>query len=220
MRPVIVLFAKAPVPGRVKTRLAELLGAAEAAEGHRAFVQDMLERAQLLADQADLELHTDIPTDAWKAAGVAQELQLGSEDLGERLLAAATAALRTGREQVLILGGDAPTLPLEHVRALLASRADAALGPSADGGFYGIALRRLHPAMFRGVVWSGTETLAETLRAVQRCGLTTELGPPWYDVDTPADLNRLLACPALPRHTAAWLRRLGEKVRLAPRMEV
>lgn len=220
VRPVILLFAKAPVAGRVKTRLAARLGAAQAAQAHRAFVEDMLERLQRLRDCADVELHTDIATDAWASAGVARGLQSASDNLGERLLAAAAAALQAGREQVVILGGDAPTLPLEHVRALLASRADVALGPAADGGFYGIAMRRLHPEMFSGISWSRADTLAQTVRAVERCGLTVELGPPWYDVDTVEDLDRLQTCPRLPKHTAEWLRRLKEPAGVAPRMEV
>jgi rSAM/selenodomain-associated transferase 1 len=220
MRPVVVLFAKAPVPGRVKTRLAACIGPPAAAQGHRVFVRDLLERLQLLADSADLELHTDIPTDAWDDAAVARRLQLDSENLGERLWFAGALSLSAGRPQVVIVGSDSPDLPLEHIRALLGSAADVALGPADDGGFYAIAMRRADPHMFHGVRWSGPETLAETVRAIERCGLSVELGPPWYDVDTVQDLARLAASPLLPPRTARWLLELPGEFRMRPTMEI
>jgi rSAM/selenodomain-associated transferase 1 len=220
MRPVVVLFAKAPLPGRVKTRLAAHIGALAAAQGHRVFVRDLLERLQLLGDSADLELHTDIPTDAWDDAMVARRLQRDAENLGERLWFAGAHGLSAGRPQVVIVGSDAPDLPLEHIRALLASAADVALGPAEDGGFYAIAMRRADARMFHGVRWSGPETLAQTMRAVERCGFRVELGPRWYDVDTPQDLARLAASPQLPPRTARWLRELPEGFRMRPTMEV
>ncbi len=220
MRPVIVLFAKAPVPGRVKTRLAAHIGAVAAAEGHRVFVRDLLERLQLLADSADLELHTDIPTDAWADARVACRLQQDAENLGERLWFAGARGLSEGRPQVVIVGSDSPDLPLEHIRALLACAADVALGPADDGGFYAIAMRRADPRMFHDVRWSGPDTLAETVRGVERCGFSVELGPRWYDVDTPQDLGRLAASPLLPPRTARWLSELPGEFRMRPTMEI
>ncbi len=220
MRPVVVLFAKAPVPGRVKTRLAARIGLPAAAQGYRAFVGDLLERLQLLADSADLELHTDIPTDAWDHLMVARRLQLDSEHLGERLWFAGARGLSFGRPQVVILGSDSPDLPLDHIRALLACTADVALGPADDGGFYAIAMRRADPHMFDGVRWSGAETLVETVRAIERCGFSVELGPRWYDVDTPQDLARLAASPLLPPRTARWLLGLPGEFRMRPTMEI
>jgi rSAM/selenodomain-associated transferase 1 len=209
MRSVIILFAKAPVPGCVKTRLEARLGPEQAAELHSAFVQDMLEMLESLTEAADIELHTNIETDAWREAKVSRALQSGS-DLGSRMFHALEEALRHGRPKAMIVGSDAPTLPASHLEALLSSRADVAVGPSQDGGYYAIACRRIHPEMFRAVRWSEPQVLEETLRATRACELTVEVGPEWFDVDSPADLDRLAGCSGLPRHTATWLRKSGQ----------
>ena len=206
VRPVIILFAKAPVPGRVKTRLVPPLTAAAAAELHSAFVLDVVERLQQLRDVADLELHTDIPTDAWPLEGVPRRLQYEG-DLGLKMFQALRDALQRGRSQALIVGSDAPTLPAAHIRALLDSSADVMLGPCDDGGYYAIACRRVDAAMFDGVPWSSPDSLDQTAAAARRCGLTVDFGPRWYDVDTPADLERLAGDAELPRRTAKMLLR-------------
>lgn len=205
VRPSIILFAKAPVPGRVKTRLRGL-SPALAARLHAAFVRDAFEMLRSFEPRADLELHTDVFTDEWNDLEVARFLQAGG-DLGDRLLAALQAGLAAGRPQVIIVGSDAPTLPACHVARLLDSAADVMLGPAEDGGFYAIACRRTDPRMFAGVAWSGPQTLADTVKAAKACGLSVELGEPWFDVDTIEDLRRLAASLSLPRHTAAWLAR-------------
>ena len=192
MRPVIVLYAKAPVPGCVKTRLAAAVGEERAARLHEAFVRDMLAMLATHAGAADIELHTDIPTDAWSDLAVARALQPDG-DLGERMYLTLEAALRAGRPQAMIVGSDAPTLPAAHISLLLAAAADVALGPCRDGGYYAIACRRVHPRMFRGVQWSHQETLQATIRACRACGLSVEIGEEWFDVDVPEDLDRLRA---------------------------
>ncbi len=206
MLPVIILFAKAPAPGRVKTRLAERFGAIAAAELHTALVADMIELLGSLADAAEIELHTDMDTDAWPEAGVSRALQRGG-DLGERMYFTLERALAGGRPKAMIVGSDAPTLPLSHLEQILSSNADVALGPADDGGYYAISCRRVHPRMFRGVRWSGPSTREQTRQAAERCGLTVEFGPAWFDVDTPADLERLQRAGGTRRHTAEWLRR-------------
>lgn len=206
MRPVIVLFAKAPVPGRVKTRLVPPLTPESAAALHAAFVRDLIERFLTFAD-ASLELHTDISTDAWSEYNVSRRLQ-SEGDLGLKMVQALSRALASGHPRALILGSDAPMLPPEHAASLLHAAADVALGPSDDGGYWGIAARKVKPEMFEGVRWSGAHALEDTLRSVRACGLSAVLGPRCYDIDTPDDLDRLLREPGLPRHTAGQARSL------------
>jgi len=201
--PLVILFAKAPVPGHVKTRLQPRLSPVDAATLQKAFVSDMLEMLQADFQMVDLELHTDAPTGDWACYGVSQKLQAAG-DLGAKLLFALTSALADGRPQVTVLGSDVPTLPASRLRTLLASLADVALGPTSDGGYYAIACRKTHPRMFDGVAWSGPQALEETERAIRRCGMTVETGSEWFDVDKPADLDRLLTAADLPRHTAGW----------------
>jgi rSAM/selenodomain-associated transferase 1 len=204
----MILFAKAPVPGRVKTRLATVIGAEQATELHRAFVADTLAKLAEFRDSADIELHTDIPTDAWIGSGVARDLQAAG-GLELKLLHALGGAIESGRPQAMILGSDSPTLPRAHIQQLLDSAADVALGPCEDGGYYAIACRRVHPEMFAGVEWSTPRVLEQTECAVRAAGLSVERGDLWYDVDGPEDLARLMQEPALPPRTGQAVLRIG-----------
>jgi uncharacterized protein len=206
MRPAIILFAKAPVAGHVKTRLQGTLGMEATLELHQAFVLDMLDKLLTLSAVADIELHTDIRTDVWRRPEVThREQQPG--DLGLKMFHAIAGALAQGRPQVCIAGSDAPALPVTHLEALLANSADVALGPCDDGGYYAIACRRSHPEMFRGVEWSSAQALVQTEAAAENCGLRVSRGPGWWDVDQPSDLARLIREGQAPPHTTAWLKR-------------
>jgi rSAM/selenodomain-associated transferase 1 len=204
VRPKIIVFAKAPVPGKVKTRLARQFGAAAAADLHYALVSDTLEMLLPLASTADIVLSTDTQTDAWREYPVERSLQ-SPGNLGERMLVALSRALAAGHPQVLVLGSDSPGLQPAHVFSMLNCEADVALGPTDDGGFYAICCRRTTPEMFRGVAWSSSDTLASTVRAISAAGLRWELGTPWFDIDEPGDLERLRRSGAVPRHTARWI---------------
>ena len=210
-RPLVILFAKAPVPGQVKTRLQPRLSTVDAAALQMAFVNDMLEMLRVDLAMADIELHTDVSTEAWAGHGVWQKLQAAG-DLGARLLFALASALACGRRRAMVVGSDAPTLPASYLRDLLSLTADVALGPTSDGGYYAIASSKVHPRMFDGVAWSGPEALKTTQQAVRACGMTVETGPEWFDVDEPADLDRLLSTADLPLHTAAWYKALGSQI--------
>jgi rSAM/selenodomain-associated transferase 1 len=198
----ILLFAKAPVPGRVKTRLQPEWTPLQAAALHRAFVDDLLDTLTAL-HAVTVELHTDILTDAWDRPGVSKHLQC-TGDLGARMLHALERSLQLGRVPTLIVGGDAPTVPASHIQELLAMEADVALGPSEDGGYYAISCRRTHPAMFEAVEWSSPRALEQTAKAARNTGLSVGLGPAWFDIDCANDLARLAE---VPRHTAAVLAR-------------
>jgi glycosyltransferase A (GT-A) superfamily protein (DUF2064 family) len=97
-----------------------------------------------------------------------------------------------GYAEVALIGSDSPDLPAAHLEEAFArlGEADVVYGPSADGGYYLIALRRVYPELFRDIVWSsGTELLVSLERAAA-AGLSVFLLPEWYDVDTAADLAR------------------------------
>lgn len=202
VRTLLIVFAKAPIAGAVKTRLG--LAPESAAELHAAFVEDFLD--SMAAIGASVELHTDTPTDAWPGLDVPRRRQ-NEGDLGLRMVHALADALQRGYGQAVVLGSDSPGLPRDHVRGLMNLDADVALGPAEDGGFWGVAARRVHPAMFAGVEWSAADTRARSLAAIRAAGLSAQEGAVWFDVDTAADLDRLLSLPdRLPR-TRAWAAR-------------
>ena len=192
MLSAIAVFAKAPIPGRVKTRLAVTLGAEEAARLHERMVSTLVLRLIEAANRlgCDVELHTDTLTDAWAGLAVSRALQVDG-DLGARMLHALREGLDAGRTRMLILGGDVPTVPISHLEALLGADSDVALGPAEDGGYYAICCRKTHPEMFAGVAWSTSEACAQTASACRRAGLSVSFGLVWFDVDEPSDLDRL-----------------------------
>lgn len=190
MRPVIIVYAKAPIPGNVKTRLIPKLGAQLATQLHHAFVEDTLVLAGTLSEDFDVELHTDIATEAWSWPGVRSVQSAG--DLSTRMYATLQAALAAGRTFAMIVGSDSPTLPPHYLTELAQLPADVVFGPARDGGYYAIGCRSVHPSMFDGVTWSSARTLVETELAAHRCGLRTAQGSEWFDVDQPRDLDLLV----------------------------
>ena len=103
---------------------------------------------------------------------------------------------------VVVLGSDSPTLPISYVEDLLDSLADVTLGPTDDGGYWGIACRRMHPHMFHSVQWSSGLERTQTADACRAAGLSVAFGRTWFDIDNAADLDRLLKQINLPKHTA------------------
>jgi len=186
--PLIIVFAKAPRPGYVKTRLG--LDPTAAASLYSEFVNQTLQTVWDLRDEAKLELSLDIPCGTWAEFSIHRTVQHDG-DLGVRLYAALDRGLGAGHPKVMILGSDSPPLPVHHIRWLLRCDTDVALGPTFDGGYYGIACRKISPAMFDGVRWSSVDALRDTISSAGACGLCCTIGPEWFDVDRPEDLLRL-----------------------------
>ena len=120
-------------------------------------------------------------------------LQRG-ETLGERLINAATQLLKEF-DSVCLINSDSPTLPLKvlsNAVSLLAEAGDrVVLGPSHDGGYYLIGLKRPHRYLFERIAWSTADVLAHTVERASEIDLPVELLPMWYDVDDAATLNLL-----------------------------
>jgi glycosyltransferase A (GT-A) superfamily protein (DUF2064 family) len=122
----------------------------------------------------------------------------------------------------MVVGSDAPGLLAAdlHDAFMRLRDADVALGPSADGGYTWIAARRTHPRMFEGVRMSSPHALADTKRACLANGLSCALGPPWFDIDTPADLSTLRALltvdPSRGPHSARALHAFRQSARPGP----
>ncbi|MCI0570231.1 MAG: TIGR04282 family arsenosugar biosynthesis glycosyltransferase [Myxococcaceae bacterium] len=190
--PLLCVFAKAPVPGRVKTRLARHLGDVRAAALARAFLLDTwsglgclggVERVLALDGAPDLLPPELCGAEVWPQP---------EGHLGRRLEEVLARAL--GRsDRAVALGADTPGLPprLLEETLLALERADAVLGPSADGGFYLLGLRRPCTGLLEDVPWSTAQTLACTRRRLEEGGLHVVTVSPWFDVDEPADLARL-----------------------------
>ncbi len=200
----ILVFAKAPVSGRVKTRLIPALGAAGAARLARRLLDHTLAQA-LAAGCGTVELcaSPDFSAPDWADVplppGVAISAQ-GDGDLGARLARAARRHLARGR-QVLLIGTDCPALSAVRLRAAAAALADhdAALYPALDGGYTLLGLRADHPSLFTAIPWSTAQVAALTRARMQALGWRVWVGEALPDIDTPADLLQL----------PDWLRETG-----------
>lgn len=199
LRPAIGLVCKAPVAGRVKTRLAAGIGAAAAASLAEAFLRDT---AAALAALPVAPVLVHAPADALPAIapllppGFAARAQRG-EGLGAVMLDALAGILAAGHPAALLVGADSPTAPLALYRAALVAvadpRVDAVFGPAADGGYWLVGMRHPWPVLFDAIPWSTTGVMAATQRAAAAAGLRLALLDPWYDVDEAGDLVRLRA---------------------------
>lgn len=196
----LVLFAKRPVLGRVKTRLVPPLTAKHALLLYRAFVCDQLRFvASLAGPTREVEVCLDgKPGDAasFRPPGDLLVTSQGPGDLGERMHRAFTRACEAGARSTVIVGADAPSLPrslVEAAYARLRAGDRAVVVPAEDGGYVLIGLREPISALFRAIPWGGPEVLATTrARAATSGTRLCELGS-WHDVDTADDLVRLAA---------------------------
>ena len=185
----VVVMAKAPVAGRVKTRLVPVLGAEGAARLARALLEDGLQTLTRLP-WAKLRIAADEP-EAFTDFGLPVEDQ-GTGPLGERLERVLQRALRDG-PAALAVGTDAPGLPLElleRARSAL-DRADAVFVPADDGGFVALGLRRCPPGLLADLPWSCEGTLEATEARLRKHGFRVARTRGWFDIDGPADLARL-----------------------------
>ena len=186
----ILVFAKEPVAGRVKTRLIPTLGA----EGAAALAREMLEQTigEALASGVETELCGEPDPAEWAEAipaGVLRSAQ-GGGDLGARLARAAERVL-SERESVLLIGADCPELGRGRLRAAAEAleRFDAVIHPAQDGGYVLLGLRRFHPSLFEGIAWSTDSVAAATRARVEALGWLLEVRETLRDVDEPEDLE-------------------------------
>ncbi len=219
-RSAILVFAKLPEPGQVKTRLVGGLSPKQAAEVHRACLEDTVAQVRRVPG---CQKCLQVAARPDQAHTLAARLGLGrawwvdkqhGRSMGERLQRAFACCFQSGCRKVVVVGTDTPWMGRECIHRALAwlDTTDVVLGPSDDGGYYLIGARRLVPQMFRGIRWSTSQVLKATLQALAKARATYRLLPRDFDLDRPEDLERAeqLLCrnagraPALAR----WMNQL------------
>lgn len=198
MKRLLILMAKQPAPGQTKTRLIPALNAHAAAELYHCFLLDKIRQMrQVEAVQPAIAYY---PATARTYFGMIAPdftlyLQQGN-DLSERLKHVIQVAFDQGYDQVAAIDSDTVTLPSEYLMMALdvlhQPEVDVSIGACEDGGYYAIGMKAPHLSLF-DVQMSTARVLEDTLTKAKAARLSVHRLPAWYDVDTPADLQRLRA---------------------------
>ncbi len=188
----LLVMAKAPIPGTVKTRLR--LDPEDAARLQTALIVDTVQKSRVLGETTVAGAPKDrldplarlLPPDV-------SLIPQPEGDLGVRMLSGAKTLFDESTDPILILGTDAPTLPpqaiLRAAQTLITH--DISIVPSKDGGYVLLGLGGLHGAVFSGVEWSTSAVRSQTVARAIGAGLSVYEAEAWYDVDEPEDLQRL-----------------------------
>ncbi len=224
---LVVVVAKEPVPGKVKTRLSPEISPADAARLYRCFLLDRVNgistmtgvnRAVAYTPEEAIGTFSALPLDGFELFP-----QRGA-DLGERLNNIFLDKLANGYDAVSIVDSDSPDLPnhliRESLQLLLSKQAEVVFGPCHDGGYYLVGMSKPHPELFRGIPWSTASVLSLSLEKSRNLGLDVKLLSFWNDLDTFEDLTAFYEKykdrPAFDRgvgsETLAFLSRLDKKL--------
>jgi rSAM/selenodomain-associated transferase 1 len=194
----LVIVAKAPVVGQVKTRLSPPLSAADATELFCCFLVDTVARACTIPDVQVCLAFTPAESEPLFRTLLPFPLRYlpqRGNSLGERLVNIFADLVHDGFTRVVIMDSDSPTLPVAYVQEAFTllddPKHDAVFGPCSDGGYYLVGARAVLPVLFENIPWSTAAVLTETLAQAHRHQLNVALLPSWYDVDTGADLHKL-----------------------------
>jgi rSAM/selenodomain-associated transferase 1 len=192
----IAVMAKQPEPGKVKTRLCPPLTPEQAADLYEAF---FLDTVSLISGIQHTEVFVAYDPDtalnffSRTMSATVKCIPQGPGDLGNRLSGISTIVFSQGYTKVIMLASDAPHLPQECIQLAFTrlDDTDVILGPCDDGGYYLIGLRFPAPEVFEGIPWSTSRVLDLTIGRAREAGMTCELLPPCYDIDTWEDVERL-----------------------------
>lgn len=237
MGSALVLYARIPRVGQVKTRMAPRLSADEAMRLHVALLLDSLALLRAAAAEAGALPFLSF-SEAWDPQGAPGHDELaaasrgvtlrpqGPGDLGRRLRETFRGLLAEGHSEVVVIGSDSPELPPRVVRSAfdeLRRGVQVVLGPAADGGYYLVGSGNPVPGIFSGIPWGTGRVLEATLAALDRASARFSLLPRFHDVDEPADLDRLAASlsrpwPGAGRRTAEFVEALRLEGRLPARV--
>ena len=194
----LLVFMRAPHPGKVKTRLARSLGDEKAIEFYRLCTDAVLEEIGQVLGEVEKYISFAGPTDRCETErlagmGFRVEVQEG-ESLGQRLYNAFSRVMDNGARKVVIVASDVPDLSAKIMEEAISSldSSDVVIGPCYDGGYYLIGMKELRKELFDDISW-GTELVCQqTLAAAKTNDLTVSQLPLLIDIDTEADLRQWL----------------------------
>jgi len=217
---VLVIMAKAPKPGLVKTRLASSLSPAAVTDFYCCLLDDTLALARSLGDVevAIMCPDSDVNELAQLAGSQASVVAQKGEGLAAGLTSVFTHFAAPGRQRTIAFNSDSPHLPrsvLEDAFETLAAH-DVVVGPTHDGGYYLVGAKASHPTLFTRDGIGTSSALERLLSRARTLGLSVGFAAPFYDIDVVDDLTRLAEelrlAPAKAPRTAVWLKEWGHAV--------
>ena len=190
----LLVFAREPAPGRVKTRLIPELGESRATQVYQRLLEHALETA-VATPECRVELWCDLPDQSGEGCfALARQYHVticeqSGSDLGARMNAAFGSALRHSA-QVVLIGSDCPEYSAEYLVQAYAAlqHHDVVLGPAADGGYVMIGMSRLMPELFTDIAWGTDTVLDETHERIKQAGVSWYEMPILHDIDTADDV--------------------------------
>lgn len=196
MTRALIIMAKVPTAGNVKTRLQPFLSPDECAALSEAFLRDAENKAKTVCENVILAYSPDEKINDLKSIFPAQNIFVGQtgKDLGEKMFNAFKFVFEQKTDSVVMIGTDSPTFPFDFIEQAfeyLETNSDVVLGKSEDGGFYLIGLRKLERGIFENVRWSSSDTFEQVFENIHRLNLHLREVPSWYDVDERADFEKL-----------------------------
>ena len=196
MKKVIIIMAKVPIAGTVKTRLQPFLSAEQSATLAECFLRDAVSKAKSLSNELIIAYTPVEKRDVLLAILPNEQIFIEQKgaNLGGKMFHAFEFAFSQNSDAVVMIGTDSPTFPAQFITQAfeMLLETDAVLGKTADGGFYLIGLRKLKKEIFETIEWSSPKTFEQTARNIENLNLKLSFLPNWYDVDTPDDLKRLI----------------------------
>ena len=193
----IITFCKYPVEGKVKTRIAKTIGNEFAVKLYKLFAehtfQELLKTSSIFPYLFFADNHDREKIKRWAGAEFSLEPQEGN-DLGERMYNAFKKVIDRGSNKTIIIGTDIPDMSSDIIRKALQAlnNSDVVIGPSNDGGYYLLGMKKLYKSLFTGIEWSSDSVLSVTLEKINALNLSYSILPELVDVDTEDDLKKWL----------------------------
>ncbi|GBD89856.1 2-phospho-L-lactate guanylyltransferase [bacterium BMS3Abin04] len=194
----LIIFVKFPEHGKVKTRLAETVGNEKALQFYSLCSHNVFNEVNKLSGNIDVYIFYSDKGDKHRIKGwITHDFKFKHQinsDLGNRMKSAFVSVLEKGYSKALIIGTDVPDMSVEVVNQAFTylEKFDVVVGPSNDGGYYLLGMRKLIPELFSGIKWSTQEVYQKTIIKLLELGMNSKVLPVLVDVDTEDDLNSWL----------------------------
>lgn len=192
----IIVFAKEPELGRVKTRLEPIIGKEKCQELYKLFIEEIICKV----NEIDVDLRV-LAYEAYQirprylknmAQGYHFFKQIG-QDLGQKMSNTVEHIKRINIRKIVIIGTDSPNLPIKFIENAFdaLNDNDVVFGPTDDGGYYLLGIKQYHNQLFEGIEWSTDKVLQQSIDKCMELNFKWHCLEKWYDVDTQKDLERL-----------------------------